>query len=288
MYQFIVNSLSGGGKAKKNAIKLEKEIKKYSCNFQFHFPSSSAESTLLAKTLSTNKDNIIIVVGGDGTTRGIINGIPNNTPIGLIPSGTGNDFAKTIGIPKNYKKALALIMKNKITNYDYLIINNQEKAFNIVGTGLDVEVLKNREQMKIRGKLGYYLALLKTLLAFTHYDLELEIDGHKSQEQAFIIVAGNGKYLGGGMKICPNASPNDGKISMVLIKKISKSKILSVLPCVLRGKHLEKNYTKYCECEELKIKSIQKLKLDADGEVFSVDEVSICVVRNGLSIFNEG
>ena len=153
MYNFIVNPVSGNKKAIKNMQKLTKFLTERNIAFCVYTTSKKDAAGKIAAELERYGADNIIIVGGDGTLNEVINGIenPRNIKIGLIPSGTGNDFAYALKISTNPIKAMKTILKNRVRQVDY-IQGEGYRGVNVIGAGLDTDVLKTYNSVKIKNK----------------------------------------------------------------------------------------------------------------------------------------
>ena len=285
MYNFIVNPVSGNKKAIKNMKIISQYLTERNIAFCVYPTDKKKTAIKIASELEKCGADNIIAVGGDGTINDIINGLenPREMRIGIIPSGTGNDFAHSLKISNNPKKAMRTILKNKLRQVDYLQ-GNGFRAVNVVGSGLDVEVLHARNKNKIKGKFGYFISLLKVLFCFDFYRFRIFVDGQILANSEFMLVAGcNGSRFGGGMKVSPYSQVRDGRINLVLIKRIKRRKIPFILFKFLNGKHLNSNYAVEVMCESLRIEGAKEMNVD--GDIVSEKPFELSIVKGGMNIY---
>ena len=285
MYNFIVNPVSGNKKAIKNMKIISQYLTERNIAFCVYPTNKKSSATKIASQLEKCGADNIIAVGGDGTLNEILNGLqnPKNMRLGIIPSGTGNDFAYALHISKNPRKAMKTILKSKLKQVDYLQ-GNGYRGVNVVGAGLDVDVLKLHNKSKIKSKLSYVWSLIRVLFSFDFYRFRIFVDGQILANSEFMLVAGcNGSRFGGGIKVSPYSQVRDGKINLVLIKKLSKKRIPFVLFKFLNGKHLNSNYAVEVLCESLRIEGAKHLNVD--GEIISDKPFELKVVKGGMNIY---
>lgn len=284
MLNFIVNPVSGNKKAIKNMKIIGKFLTEKNIAYSVYSTNEVGSAGIIAGELERKGVDNIIAVGGDGTLSEILNGLknPNSINLGIIPSGTGNDFASCCKISLKPLEAIKTILKNHIVKVDYL--QGQDfRGINVIGSGLDIEVLKKYSQAKRHNKLTYFTSLLKVLKNFDFYNYKIYVDGEIYSNSEYMIAACcNGTRFGGGMKISPYSSVTDGKINLVLIKKINKKKILPVLIKFMRGKHLNTNFGVEVLCENVKIEGAQSLNID--GEIIDMP-FELKIVHNGLNFY---
>ncbi len=285
MYHFIVNLISGKGKALKAIRKLTAHCAAQGINYSVHVTKYHGHASELAKEVSTRfPTDTIIAVGGDGTFHEVVNGISDlsSTPIGFIPCGRGNDFARSAGFNKKPLKALNDILRGEEAFFDYLQVGDK-RCLNVAGTGMDVDVL-----LRVDGsnkKLTYLKSLIACLRKFDPYPVEVTIDGKTERYDCLMAAACNGRAFGGNMRICPAAQIKDGLLDVVIITVPSGS-VWRVLPKFLAGKHLDKYWTIHKKCEAVNISATLPIQLD--GEIYPDVPLNCSVVKNGIRTFRVG
>ena len=233
MFHFIINPKAGKGKSLKALEYAKQKFSEKQVPFTVHFTSHPRHATEIAHQLTESGETDIVAIGGDGTLSEVLNGLvdPQKVRLGLIPAGTGNDFASNAGIAKRYQEATDQLLTETAKPTDYMQMERGVRGINVIGTGLDVDVLKNCEKAKIfRGKIQYVLSLIKTVITFRFFDFARTISGKTDVHSAMIACVGNGKNFGGGIPICPGAVIDDGQMDCVVVEKIKKITIPSAFP----------------------------------------------------------
>lgn len=286
MINFIIYEQAGKGKALKTRKKLEKRLNELNVEYTFHKTEKPGHAKLIAEKLSSEGAEIIVAVGGDGTIHEVLNGLvsPEKTTFGIIPSGTGNDFAAAAKIPSNPVEALELIVNGTAKPTDYFTCGNI-RGMNIAGVGIDVDILKQFARAKIiKGKLQYLLSLIHCLIRYKPYTLDLTYEnGEKATKKAFIACACNGTRFGGGIRISPESSPFDGDLELVVVNDLKRSKMLGAFIKLMKGK-----VKQIPTCESSKIKKITidgKRSIQIDGEIYDFDGCEISIVSNQLKMY---
>ncbi len=276
---FIINPVSGKGKTVKKVVhRIEQYLIEKNINYQFTYTEEKGHAKVIASQVSNRTDiSVVIVVGGDGTLHEVINGLyPSSVPIGYIPTGSGNDYAREMGIEKDPIKAVAQILKREIKKIDIAKIN-EEYFINVTGIGLDGLVAKLSNQSKLKlylGKLIYVYGLIKGLFEFKAKEISLIIDGKKHQfKKVWLIAIANGRYYGGGMAICPKAKNDDGKLDICVVSNVSMLEILFIFPLVFFGKHIYHPNVQMFSGKQVVIHSLEELDAQSDGETFSVSNL---------------
>lgn len=285
-YHIISNPVAGKNKKGKVLALVESIFEKVGAKFQTHFSKAERDATQIVKDLTANGEKEIIAVGGDGTLHEVLNGIQNPTEcrLGLIPAGTGNDFAEHIGIPKNTAKAAEIILKGETKATDYLEVGGV-RCMNVAGLGIDVDVLERCEKGKLKGKIKYLMSLIQSLFTFKGCKMELECDGVVQTREALIAAACNGSQFGGGIKICPNAKEADGKIEAVFVDNLGGVfKIIQAFMVLMKGKILEYPLTTHVLCDRLRFVPEKPCAVQLDGELYTGLDFDV-KIRQGLQFY---
>lgn len=175
MLDFIVNVKAGSGKALAQKSKIEKLLILRGIKHRFHETTAPKNAVELTKKLCENGATDVIAVGGDGTANEVLNGLNvGETNFGIIPCGSGNDFAATVGIPKNTEKALDIILSGKTKPTDFFVCDGV-RGLNAVGTGIDVDILERTAKNKVlKGKIKYFASLIVSLMKFDFCEFKLK------------------------------------------------------------------------------------------------------------------
>jgi diacylglycerol kinase family enzyme len=210
----------------------------------------------------------------------VLNGIvdPTKVKLGLIPSGTGNDFAEHAGIPENAEKALEIIIKGEAKETDYLEVGGK-RCMNVGGIGMDVDVLERCNRGKLKGKIKYLFSLIQSLFAFKGLPILIESEGIEEKHDALIAAACNGTQFGGGIVICPTAVPDDHLIDVVVVDCIGgKWKIVKAFIELMKGRVLEYPLTMYFRCERVRFTTETPCTAQLDGELYQglTFDVKVC------------
>lgn len=255
---------------------------------------------LVREITSDNQPHTIIVIGGDGTINEVVNGIQNPSLItmGLIPSGSGNDFAKSLKIPLDPKEALQCILDCEETtpiNYGNTHLQNTSRRFLIsCGCGFDSDVCVGVQSSSLKpllnkigmGKLIYTLIALKKLITKSVFSATIQLDDDYvvSMDNIFFLVAMNTKYEGGGYMFCPDADPSDGKIDFLTANNISRCKMLRFLPKAKRGTHAGHKGITITPVSKISLKFSKPINLHTDGEVYGkCDNVTISCSKDHIN-----
>ena len=289
MLDFIVNPVAGGKKGRKIANTIEKikaYLKKKAIDFSMHFTHRKGGAKELTEEVIKNGATTVVAVGGDGTLHEVINGFSNfdKVAMGIIPCGTGNDFASALNLPFDVEKALDLIIDGEPKYTDFMQMPTV-RGLNVIGTGIDVDVLKRYSKKKKKNKLAYTTSLIKTLFKFNYVKFGAEIDGKKEDYTSFIACIANGNRYGGGIPICPPADPTDGQLDFVAIDQIKKLKIIGAFLKLKKGRILTLKQAHHITTKRVEIFPEGDYTVNVDGELYDNIPFVVEVVSNTLRVY---
>ena len=230
--------------------------------------------------------DVILSLGGDGTLHEVLNGLsdPSSCRLGLIPSGTGNDFAAAAGLPSNAAQAAEIILSGETKETDFLCVGGV-RCMNVGGLGMDVDVLVRCKKGRfVKGKIKYLLSLLQSLFTFKGYEIEIESGERRETHKALIAVACNGTQIGGGIRICPASVIDDGKIDVMAVECMGKAQIVKAFLYLMKGKVLDYPAAEHFLCERVKIVPSLPCTVQLDGELYDGLEFDARIER-GLKMY---
>lgn len=239
--------------------------------------------------------NRVVSIGGDGTNHALVNALanlseqyPDGEPViyGMFPAGTGQDWARSAGIPLNDVQAAADWVANAQphpTDIGLLQLDNRREHFlNIASAGLGGEVDKRVNQTAKRRPWTFLAATVAAILRFQPQPIQIQLDGQDWYEgKALLVAVANGSTFGHGMKIAPNAQTDDGLFDVVLVKDASKVETLMALRRVYDGSHLTHPAVQFARAKQVKVLSSTAQSLDLDGEYASAKQIDF-QMRPGL------
>ncbi|MCX7884872.1 MAG: YegS/Rv2252/BmrU family lipid kinase [Caloramator sp.] len=239
---------------------------------------------------SVSKDfcDIVVISGGDGTINHVINAMLKNdlnVPIGIIPSGTANDFAAHLNIPKRISQACDIIVKGNTTEIDVGRIN--ERYFvNVAAGGLltDVSQKIDINLKNTLGKMAYYIKGIEQLPNFRAIPISIEHENNVINEMVYLFVILNGSTAG-GFKLAPDSTANDGKLNFVAVKSCNLMELFNLFIKMLKGEHLESSNIVYLKGKKFKIKCNENIETDIDGETGPLFPLDVCISDKKLKIF---
>lgn len=287
---FIVNPIAGRDKAKKLIPLIKEKMDKTNIKYNISITSQPNEATSLTiKGLEDGFDSVV-AVGGDGTINEVAMGIIQKGygTLGIIPGGTGNDLARSLNVPLDPEEALYTLLSGEKKDIDFGRINGRF-FLNVASMGLDADIVKRTEDVKkvVKGSIAYTISLIITLMVYKSQKLIIELDDETIEIDAMLTAVANGKYYGGGMKICPMAVLDDGSFHVVVVKKLNKLKLLTLFPLVFKGTHVNlTDLVKVYSSKRVKLRFDKELLLNIDGDVIPAkDEVNFIIDERKIEIY---
>ena len=287
MLNFIYNPVAGKGRAQRFRVSIEERLKSLGVAYCFWETKSRGDAVRIARELSQRGERDIVAMGGDGTVNEVLNGLadPGTVCLGVIPCGSGNDFAAAVGIPRTPEGALEVLLSAKARPTDYLECSGV-RGLNVIGAGIDVEILKRSSRAKwLKGSLNYFVSLLSALMHFQFYRLRAEWNGKESDHSTMVLCACNGRRIGGGIGICPDAVVDDGLLDVVMVENVTKAMIPGALVKLMQGKILRQRYTLHERTERIRASFEERTSVQVDGELYDDLPFDVRVVSNRLQVY---
>lgn len=294
----ILNPASASGSGRKMAPKVEQKLEERGFAYELRRTDAPGHAEELAREAAERGVDSVLAVGGDGTIHEVANGllaVEGELPaLGVIPTGTGNDFYRMVGAPKGIDAALDTLAEGYAHPFDVgrVRYGDQERHFvNLLGIGIDVAVLERREGVRrLKGLAQYLAALAGALRTFRPVQASVSFDeGQAVSGRAMIAAVTVGPSIGGGFILNPGATPDDGKLDLCWIGSLNLFQVLRVVPKVIRGTHASHEAVELRRFESAKFLPAEgeHLAFELDGEVIRerADALDIDVVPGRLRVF---
>ena len=279
--RLIVNPAAGAGKTVRKWPHIMARLRSIDLRFDYDITEAPGHARKLAKDAVARGYELVVSVGGDGTINEVVNGLYDTGSIadvmfGIIGTGTGGDYIRTIGIPRAPLEACQRLKVPRKVTVDVGVIEylsddeTVRRLFvNFAGMGFDAEIVKTTTQKykTLNATVAYLAGLLSSLLFYKNKTVTLNVDGEAIQEKVCTVLVSNGKYGGGGMFAAPEADISDGLLDVLIIGDLSKPDLLWSLPRVYRGTHLTHPKVTLKKARDIEIRSDDSVSLQADGEL---------------------
>lgn len=230
--------------------------------------------------------DMVIAAGGDGTLGEVADGLAGGrAALGVLPVGTGNDFARSLGIPSDVARALAIIRQGYRHRIDLAGIGSR-LFLNVAGVGFDAEVARAYHAGRKYGSpaLTYVVYALKTLAAFPPVEMEFSTEDGTFRQRSLFAAVGNARYYAGGMAITPRARLDDGLLDVMIAGDMSPLEAIMALPGAFRGAHLRHPKCSYRQVVRVGIDAERPVPVMADGEVIGTTPVTVSVLPAALEV----
>lgn len=290
---FIVNNTAGGGKS---TMPLIPQIEAYFANnggeYEIVPTTCKGDATHIAKRYASTGEPVrIYACGGDGTLHEVVNGVVGykNAEVGVFPCGTGNDYVSTFGDRADFMDVEGQIKGSSI-EVD-LICTDGMYSINQCSMGFDAAVADNVGKFKkkplVSGSMAYILATLYTLVNPLGNELTITVDDKETYTGRFLFaISAKGKYHGGGMMSAPEAKPDSRSLNFVIVRTLSRARLLSLLPKYIKGEHLSPKYSDIITStygKKMNIVAKKPLPVTLDGEIIITEEMTSEIVQKGMN-----
>lgn len=296
-FYLVINENAGSGTGRKTAEKIIKQLQTANIDYTTFYTDHAGHEIEIVQQLATDTlipwqteldievFPLLVVLGGDGTLHSVINALHTfdaAIPIGYIPCGSGNDFARGVGIAKQAEKAFFQLLKAEmpqeiqVITYAESIQEEVGLAVNNIGIGLDAAIVnaantsasKNALNKFNMGSLSYIFSILKVLFSQKGFPILVEINGKILEfDRAFLCTVTKHPYFGGGVPIAPVADPRKPVLDFVLVERINLFKIFWLILLLIQKKHMKSKYLHHFQSSKLRIVSTVPQYVHADGEI---------------------
>jgi diacylglycerol kinase (ATP) len=240
---------------------------------------------LAHRAVAENPD-VLVSAGGDGTHHGVLNGIfGSEVALGMIPLGTGNDFAAALGIPADPRAAASILLAGRTRQVDVARVGPVVYGC-VAGVGFDSVVTRfaNQSVGRLPGRLAYAWAILRCLPRLRAEPLELHSDVRDFSGPVLFAVVGNHSTYGGGVRIAPRARMDDGLLDVCIVPPLRFLELLRWIPRAYRGQHLAHPRIVYFQAKHVSLASPSRLELFGDGEFMTELPASIEIAPRSVKI----
>jgi YegS/Rv2252/BmrU family lipid kinase len=251
----------------------------------------------LAREAALGGASLLVVVGGDGSVHEVATGLAglHDPPeIAIVPRGTGWDFVRTFGIPRGIEEAAGVALDGDVHTVDlgrvgYRGWDGAESLAtfaNVASAGMSGAIAQraNETTKALGGKASYLWATFAVFARWTATEISLDVDGEQRSGRMFDVVVANGRYFGGGMKMCPEAEPDDGLFDVLTIGDVTKRDLVQTMPKIYRGTHLPHPKAELLRGRVVTIDAPEPLPIQLDGEQPGTTPVRFEIVPRALRL----
>jgi diacylglycerol kinase (ATP) len=276
---FVVNPASGNGSAGKTWTRTRELAVGHGLEGDALVTEGPGHAVELARRAAENGAGLVVAVGGDGTINEIVNGLMAagrpEIELAVLPRGTGDDFARTFGIPTDVERAVAVAASGRARPVDvghatYAVGEGTAERYfaNFAGAGISGAIARRgaHTSRRLGAKAAYMWATATVFVRWSSVPMRIALDGKGREGPMFEVVISNGMYAAGGMKIAPDARPDDGHFDAVLIGDVSKADFVTTFPKIYRGTHTSHPKIDVVRARTISVDASKALPVVLDGE----------------------
>ena len=281
----VVNPASGGGRTGRGWAAVAERLRAAGLDFDAAMTSRRGEAIELSRRAAAEGCSLVVAAGGDGTINEVANGIlehSDGTPgtrLGVLPTGTGGDFRRTLGLPTDVADAAHVLAAGRTRRIDAGRVTCagpggttvRRHFVNIASAGIGADVAERVERggVLVNGELTFLLASARTLLTWRNRPVTSVVDGESSELVAQQVVVANCRYYGGGMCVAPAAVPDDGMLDVVVVGDLTLWENVRGLGRIRNGTHLDGYSPKLSHrlARRVELRSPEAVRVEVDGEL---------------------
>jgi diacylglycerol kinase (ATP) len=282
----IYNPAAGRGRARRNVREVEEYLRARGARVDCE-PSTGPEDLVrIAAESSRGGYDRVVVCGGDGTVNLAVRefDLAKGT-LAIVPTGSGDDFAKVMGIPRNVRRACDVAIGGAVREVDVALANGI-RYLGVAGLGFDSEVadFANRNARFLRGSAVYLYAIFRVLPRFTPRPVEIRTENGTRSESIMFAAVGNTRQYGGGIRITPDAAVDDGLLDLCLVHETTRMELLKTLPKAYTGAHVKSAFVEMARGRVFHFSSDTAMAVYADGEPLTRTPVSFGLEEGKLRV----
>jgi len=294
----IVNPVAGAHSTHRKWPLISQRLRDAGLSFDYTYTEGVGHATELARLAAIDGHRYLVAVGGDGTVNEIANGILSSTSLpgtalGVVSTGTGSDFVRSVGISQDYAIACSCLTSPRrliidVGVVEYMNDGKPERRFfvNGAGAGFDAEVVKATERLPkyFGGTIPYVGGLLRSLFGYKNKSVVLRVGDKVETKRILSTVVSNGCYFGGGMRVAPQAELGDGLLDVMTVDDMGKFELLKAFPTIYKGTHITHPKVRIEKATHITIESSERVLIHADGELLGEAPASFWLIPAALSI----
>ena len=294
----IVNPVAGAYSTRRKWPRISNLLRHVGLSFDYEYTEGVGHAIELARVAASDGYRYLVAVGGDGTVSEVANGILHSTNsgdtiLGVVSTGTGSDFVRSVGIPQDYTSACSFLTSSRRLLIDVGVVEYKSKGqslrrffVNAAGVGFDAAVVEATERLPkyFGGTIPYLAGLVRALFGYNNKAVTLGVGSKVEAKRIMSVIVANGGYCGGGMHMAPEASLNDNLLDVVILGDIGKFELLKALPMVYNGTHVTHPKVRMEKAAHIAIESSERIMVQADGELLGEGPASFWLMPAVLNI----
>lgn len=283
-FAIVLNPASAGGRALRLLPEAEDVFKKHGLEYRV-IETQSIDHARQAAQEAARQGEVIASMGGDGLVGALAGALRETDGVlAILPGGRGNDFARSLGMPRDIREASELAATGEIERVDLGEANGKTFA-GIASTGFDAVANELADRVKlVRGNLVYAYAGIRTLAGWRPATFNVNVDGSEFEVTGYSVSVANSKAHGGGIYVAPHASLTDGQLEVVTVGNVGKLRALVSIPKLFAGRHLDLDYVKTRRAKTVQVSADRPFRVYADGEYLTDLPMTVQVVPAALRI----
>lgn len=282
----IYNPTAGRGKARRWVRDVEEHLRARGARADCEPSTGPDDLVRIAAESSRAGYDRVVVVGGDGTLNLALREFDlEKGTLALIPTGSGDDFARVAGIPRHLERACETVISGRVREVDVALANGL-RYLGVAGLGFDSEVAEyaNRNAKFLRGSAVYLYAILRVLPKFTPRPVRIRSENGTRDVQIMFAAVGNTRQYGGGIRITPDAVIDDGLLDLCIVHETTRAQLLKTLPRAYTGAHVKSPFVEIGRGREYHFDCEQSMAVYADGEPLTRTPVSFGLAAQTLRV----
>jgi diacylglycerol kinase (ATP) len=258
----------------------------------FRITDTPGDAQRLAREAAEDGCDLVVAAGGDGTINEVVNGLSEHfgdVRLGIIPMGTGNDFARSVDVPTDVQAAVNILLADQRRAIDVVRVTSDAQRYfiNVSAGGFSglVDERLTEEMKRSWGPLAYLRSAAEALPDLTDYHTRIAFDGEELHEIAtYNIVIANARYVAGGIPIAPQAEIDDGLVDVMIVPRASMPQLAMLVPQILLGQHTDNDLLIFRRARKVEVESQPRMWFNADGELVGNEPSTFEVLPRALNV----
>jgi YegS/Rv2252/BmrU family lipid kinase len=291
---FLVNPASANGATGKRWPELHRRARELGLDAEPLLSERPGQLIELARD-AVSAHELLVVVGGDGTLNEVVNGVAGlDAELAVLPAGTGMDFGRTHGIPKGFDEAVRVALEGTARPVDLGRVTYRDRSgaeavrhfANVGSAGMSGAVARRANSMSKRfgGRTTFFYALVREFVAWKNTEVTVTLDDAERRGKMHDVIVANGQWHGGGMKLAPDAKPDDGLFDVVLIGDVTKLDFATTAPKLYSGRHVTHQRVEVLRSATVAVDAAEPLPIELEGETVGTTPARFEIVPGAIRV----